>query len=595
MHRFIRAITIIALLAAPLAGCVSPGAELTEPASVAGVDAAGFAPRVFAEGFSFGYFDVAVDPTLSLHAETFLPLVDEALTPEAPETFPTILVMSPYFGSGQAGSAPGHAVYGFLVNELVPRGYAVVLADTAGTGGSSGCWDFMGPNEVRGVAAMIDAIAQMPWSDGKVGMIGKSYDGMTQIMATATNPEALKTIVPVAPLTHAYAGLYMNGIHYGGGWHATTTSYHQISATPPVDAIERMPGYAVRTIETPTCIGQNTALGNDPSGAYNSYFVERDFRPMASEVAPSVLYMQGFLDPAVKPDNMFPWFNDVPGVKKAWIGHWEHDYPNAQLAGRTDMYATIQRWFDSQLKGIDNGILDEPVFDVQDSQGRWRHEATWPPADGTSLGLYLGGERTLTRDAGESTAALPFGGPEAYAALASGEGAGSLRFPADASLSGPLHIAGVPSVALKVSSDRPGGYVVVKLIEETDAGDRLVSQGAMSLLVAGDLASPSPATPGQAIDVAFDLYPTDYAVRDASRLVVELSTVDAAMWFDPDPFLSTLTVSVGQSDAPHLTLPLVERGEDATFLVACGSRIADFEPACFDETREDALPSEASA
>ena len=582
----------LVLVAPVFAGCLGATSDVLDTSAapaMAGVDADGFAPRVFTDGFVFGTLDAIVDPTLTVHADLYLPLADKPLDASAAvaaDKFPTVLVMSPYFGAGQGGDAPGHPVYGYLVDHLVPRGYAVVLADVAGTGGSSGCWDFMGPQEVRSVAAMIDHIAAQPWSDGNVGMIGKSYDAMTQIMATVANPAALKTIVPVAPLTHAYAGLYQNGVHYGGGWHATTTSYHLISATPPAGAEERYPGYATRTVLTPPCLAQNTALGNDPSGSYNLYFQERDFRPLASSVAPSVFFMQGFLDPAVKPDNMFPWFNDVQSPKKAWIGHWNHDYANATWAGREDMFVTMHRWFDHELKGIENGILDEPVFDVQDSLGRWRHESTWPPQDAQTLRLYAGvGKLVSTTD--DPAGGMSFGGPTS---LLEGD---ALRLPVEG-IDGPLHVAGIPRVTLTLASDRPGGYVVAKLIDVgAPNGERLVAQGAFNLQFTEGLGAPRPLVPGQDVTATFDLYPTDYALAAATDLVLQLQTVDDALWYDPDPTGATLTLRVG-GESSYLEIPTVQREEASFFLTACGTRIKDAVPECYQDGRVDLVP-EASA
>lgn len=582
-------LALLALALAPLAGCISPTvdtlrANLATP--VAGVDADGFAPVLF-EGFEAGVLDVPVSATLSVHAETYVPV---GLVPGAPEpaptSFPTILVMSPYFGDGQDGQVPGHPVYRWLVEDVLPRGYAVVLADTAGTGGSSGCWDFMGAHEQAAAVAMVEGIARQPWSDGRIGMIGKSYDGITQILAASGAAEHLVTIVPVAPLTHAYAGLYQNGVHYGGGWHLTTTFYHQISLTPPGAAQERYPGYASHVVQTPTCVGQNTAQGNDPSGAYNAYYEARDMRPKAKDVKASVFFLQGFLDAAVKPDNMFPWFTDVPGLKKAWVGHWEHDYPNATWGGRTDMYVQLHRWFDHTLKGVQNGIDSEPAVDVQDSLGRWRREAAWPPADAANLTLHATPEGALA-DAPAGEGSLSFGGATSLQGLLAGAPAGALRLSTEP-LAAPLHVAGIPTLAVGVSSDRPGGHLVAKLYDVNESGERLVTQGALNLHLAQDGRTAKPFAPGTPLAATISLYPTDYVVEAGHQLVLQLQTVDEAFWFDPDPWGSTLTLALGSPDAPTaLTLPVVERADADVFLVACGARIADQVPSCFDETRKD--------
>ncbi|HEX2021240.1 MAG TPA: CocE/NonD family hydrolase [Candidatus Thermoplasmatota archaeon] len=572
---------VLLLLVALAAGCIAPAAvDTASDPPVAGVDADGFAPAVFGDGFVFQTLDAVVDATLTMHAEVYLPDASKALA-GAPEKVPTILVLSPYFGAGQGGEAPGHPVYKWLVERLVPRGYAVALGDTAGMGGSSGCWDFMGPDEVRGAAALVEAIARQPWSDGSVGMIGKSYDGMTQVMAASRNPEALKTIVPVAPLTHAYAGLFQNGIHYGGGWHLTTTAYHQISLDPPVGAEERYPGYATHAALTPTCAGQNTVLGNDPTGSYNAYFAERDFRPSAKDVKASVFYVEGFLDAAVKPDNLMGWWTDLPGPKKAWLGQWGHDYPNATFAGREDLYVTLHRWFDHELKGIDNGILDEPVVDVQDSLGRWRHESVWPPADATPLVLAPSADGRLGEGAGEGSATI--GGPEATLGVLQEARAGAAEFEGEP-LAAPLHVSGVARVETTVASDRPGGHLVARLFDANGTTLRQIAQGAINLQLAGGLASPQPLTPGAPVQVAFDLYPADYVVEAGHSLVLRLQTNDEAMWYDPDPWAATLTVAL---DKTTVTLPTIERAGSEVFLVACGIRISEQVPSCFEEGRID--------
>ena len=49
-------------------------------------------------------------------------------------------------------------------------------------------------------AALIDWIAKQPWSDGRVGMFGGSYEGFTQWAAAKHMPKALKTIIPAVPV-----------------------------------------------------------------------------------------------------------------------------------------------------------------------------------------------------------------------------------------------------------------------------------------------------------------------------------------------------------------------------------------------------------
>ena len=584
-----------ALLAtlALLAGCVTtPTAELADaPSPVEGVDAEGFAPELFGD-VEFLELDLAVEDGLRLHADVYLPSAPLVET-EAPANFPTILLLSPYWGGGTNGNAElGYMPYDFLVKRLLPRGYAVVYGDLAGNGGSSGCWDFMGPVERKSAVAMVEAIAAQEWSDGKVGMMGLSYDGMTQIMAASDAAPHLVTVVPAAPLTEAYKGLIQNGVHYGGGWHATIGIYESSSLAGPAHPFslltsppnpERVPGWIETVRDSPQCLAENHS-GAQPTNAYTDYFEARDFRPLGADVKASVFYIQGFMDAAVKPDNFGAWFDAVPTQKKAWLGHWPHQYPIAENAGRDDLYLTLHRWFDFTLKGIQNGIDKEPVIDVQDSQAGWRHEDAWPPADAKPLTLQLGADGTLV-ESGAEAGSIAIGGAEGVLGRALMDGRGTTYFETEGFAEG-LRIAGTPWINLTLASDRPTGQVIARLWD----GERLVSQGAYNLLYAGGLASPEPLSPGAPVTVSFGLYPTDWVVTPGSTLLLTLETQDVRGWYDPDASAATLTLEAGESAV--LTLPTIERAAEAVFLTSCGERWEDVVDGCWldleDKGVEDA-------
>ncbi|HET6403449.1 MAG TPA: CocE/NonD family hydrolase [Candidatus Thermoplasmatota archaeon] len=550
-----------------LAGCITTPAGQLDPAArlLPGLDAEGFAPALFS-GFEFLELDLAVEDGLRLHADVYLPVDPLAgAGADVPTTFPTVLVLSPYWGGGTGGRGEiGYMPYDFLVQRLLPRGYAVVFGDLAGNGGSSGCWDFMGPVERKSAVAMVEAIAAQDWSDGKIGMMGLSYDGMTQIMAASDAAPHLVTVVPAAPLTHAYAGLIQNGVHYAGGWHATVGFYESASLLGPgPTSTARHPGWIETVRDSPRCMADNH-LGYTPLHAYNDYFQARDYRPLGANVKASVFYIQGWMDQAVKPDNFGEWFDAVPTMKKAWLGHWYHEYPTAENAGRDDMYLTLHRWFDFTLKGIPNGIDKEPVYDVQDSQGRWRRADAWPPADATPLTLQLGADGTLVQS-GAKPGRLTFGGAENLQGFVLGDGRGTLAFETDALADG-LHIVGRPVLNLTLSSDRPAGTIIARLWD----GDRLVSQGAYNLLYAAGLESPQPLTPGAPVTLGFEMYPTDWALTPGSALKLTLETQDRRLWYDPDATGAALTLDA--SETALLTLTTVQVAPESIFLTSCGEQ-----------------------
>ena len=94
----------------------------------------------------------------------------------------------------------------------------------------------------------------------------------------------------------------------------------------------------------------------------------------------------------------------LPGPKKGLIGPWAHAYPHvAQPGPQIGFLQEALRWWDHWLKGIDTGIMDEPVLRawMQESvrpattyaerPGRWIAEAAWPPRDRQPMLLHLRG------------------------------------------------------------------------------------------------------------------------------------------------------------------------------------------------------------
>jgi ABC-type lipoprotein export system ATPase subunit len=102
----------------------------------------------------------------------------------------------------------------------VPRGYAVVHAESPGSGHSDGCTTSGAPNETQGAVAVIDwlngrakgyttrdgmdEIAPASWHNGKTAMMGTSYNGTIPIAAATTGVEGLAAIVPVAAISDWY-------------------------------------------------------------------------------------------------------------------------------------------------------------------------------------------------------------------------------------------------------------------------------------------------------------------------------------------------------------------------------------------------------
>jgi putative CocE/NonD family hydrolase len=125
---------------------------------------------------------------------------------------PVILVVSPYLGleepvTGEPGPSSRFSDF-FEGAKVFERGYSVVMVSTRGTGGSSGCLDILGPGEQTDVVTAVKWAAAQPWSTGKVGMYGKSYDANTGVVGAALRPQGLAAVVAQQIVPDRYRGSY---------------------------------------------------------------------------------------------------------------------------------------------------------------------------------------------------------------------------------------------------------------------------------------------------------------------------------------------------------------------------------------------------
>ena len=132
--------------------------------------------------------------------------------------FPVIVTETPYGKDfGQRGAPINPALAGgtgFGYSEyLIKRGYIQVLVDVRGTGGSGGKWEFNEPIEARDSKTVIYWAAKLPHSTGKVGMVGLSYLGITQLLAAAEvgKNSPLKAIMPMASPNNIYREAITSG------------------------------------------------------------------------------------------------------------------------------------------------------------------------------------------------------------------------------------------------------------------------------------------------------------------------------------------------------------------------------------------------
>ncbi|MFM5931442.1 MAG: CocE/NonD family hydrolase [Novosphingobium sp.] len=92
------------------------------------------------------------------------------------------------------------------------QGYAVAIAEMRGSGASFGNRELdRGPQIARDGKDLVDWIAAQSWSDGKLGMIGASYQGFAQYAVASQKPAALKAIFPEIAGFDDYTSMFHPG------------------------------------------------------------------------------------------------------------------------------------------------------------------------------------------------------------------------------------------------------------------------------------------------------------------------------------------------------------------------------------------------
>jgi putative CocE/NonD family hydrolase len=340
--------------------------------------------------------------------------------PDLEEPLPVLLQRTPYNKDGS------DVDFCMLSAE---RGYAVVVQDTRG------CWASEGEHypfrdEFEDGYDTVEWAASQPWAGGKVGMWGSSYVGYTQWAAAVTQPPSLAAIFPSVTFADQYADLWYPGgalalgvlTSWSLGFRASMAIQRmdvsdeervawQEELADALDGLSK--GTTCRTLPLSAMpllsrqeIGQvrQAYLDIIAHAEYEDHWRKTNMRPLLDQIAVPAYHLGGWYDifvggtltnyvdmcrstrtGASQKLIMGPWLH---GPLSGWVG--EVDFG----VRASDMYVLhneiMWRWFDRWLKGIDNGIMDEPpvcIFVM--GRNRWRDEQEWPLARTVYTPWYL--------------------------------------------------------------------------------------------------------------------------------------------------------------------------------------------------------------
>lgn len=371
---------------------------------------------------------------------------------------------------------------------LARHGYACVRVDMRGSGDSEGLMsDMYTRAELDDAVDLIHWIANQPWCNGSVGMMGTSWGGTASLQAAARRPHPLKAIIAVCATNDRFD----DDIHHAGGclltdsieWGATLPA---ILASPPDPETV---GAAWRSMWRARLEGLSFPLEDwIRHETRDGYWRRGSVNETPDAITCPVLAIGGWMDRYS--NTVMNLLADIGDNCWGIIGPWGHHYPDMASPGPAIGFPQeARRWWDRWLKGVDNGIEEMPRLRVwlRDyvepsdrmglSAGTWISEQDWPSrrVHETELCLTSGRLQSQPGDMNESATVpsapgvSPAAGDTGYFGRDGGlpldqrgEDAGSLVFDSQP-LDHPLTLIGAARLTVWVSTDRPVATLVGRL------------------------------------------------------------------------------------------------------------------------------------
>jgi len=458
---------------------------------------------------------------------------------------------------------------------LAAHGYAGVRVDIRGCGESTGLlFDEYAKQEQDDGMEVIAWLAAQPWCNGAVGMMGISWGGFNGLQIAARRPPALKAVVTICSTDDRYA----DDVHYMGGtlltagldWAFFFFSSMCLPPDPMLVGDSWRPMWLDRLQNIPLFF--DLWLQHQRRDAYWRYgSVCEDYEAIQCPVYAVGGWTDGY-------KNAIPRLLERLKVpRKGLIGPWAHAYPHFALPGpQIGFLQEMLRWWDYWLKGVDTGVMDEPMLRAWMTEsvkpaphhetlpGRWVAESSWPSPRIRPRRLFLTdaglreasaslrtrelcSPQTVGKCAGEW---VPFGRGHDQASDQQEDDMRSLVFET-LPLDTPIEILGAPVVTLDVASDRPIANLIVRLCDLHPTGESLrVSYGVLNLTHRDGHENPAMLEVGERYRVRIQLNDAGSVFPAGHQVRLVLSTAYWPMIW-PSPEKATLLIFSGTLDLPQ--------------------------------------------
>ncbi|MDP6869600.1 MAG: CocE/NonD family hydrolase [Candidatus Poseidoniaceae archaeon] len=489
-----------------------------------------------------------------MHVALWLPNVPEGTK------IPVIMTIHPYYdfgGEGMPGvgddsspnTVPDGGVGKWIYDNFISHGYALAQASTFGTGKSTHCQDVKGLGEQTGIQAVVSWLGEQNWSNGNVGLMGKSYAGTTNWEAAQQPSPYLKTIVPISGSIGVQEMFYRNGssefraLGYDAAYQAATSDLTS-------DELRICSDDLVGPLNP-----WSTHLWAHYGGAeWNDYWDERRHLPDVLEnYRGSVYLVWGMQDWNVDPYHAFPTYQlmrDRGIPARGIMGQWAHNYPDqpdrhGELTSgkgaeaypemsRMDWAVELYGWFEYWLK--DNGPEPQSYVQMQRNDGRWHVETTWPPSD------MVWEDITLDQSTADNNVVTS--NSETRITIAASE---SDRF-----------ISGLPTLHLSVMTRCDGGQIFATMFDKTE--NLRIGHATMDVRYRDGGYDAKTVIPFATYLMQMEFNPIDAIIPAGNE--IEIVLTESGEDYLPSA-CAAMGMQVNIDSTSTLSLPLIERSDDA--------------------------------
>jgi putative CocE/NonD family hydrolase len=474
---------------------------------------------------------------------------------------------------------------------LAGHGYACVRVDMRGSGDSDGIlYDEYLAQEQDDALEALAWLAGQPWCTGDIGMHGISWGGFNSLQVAARRPPQLKAILAIG----ASDDRYNDDVHYMGGclltsqmlpW-ATIMLVHNAAPPDPRWVGQRWREMWLERLEQTTPFIERW-LSHQRKDAY---WRHGSVGEAYGEIEIPVYIIGGWADSY---NNAIPrLLAGLSGPRKGLIGPWVHTFP--EMGPPEPAIGFLQesvRWWDHWLKGIDTGIMAEPMLRawMQESRppaifyperpGRWVADPTWPSPYISKRSYFLNsnGIAHWLGDAPAAEASLTFAGRQSHGLEGGewgayglpGEFAGDQRAADGESLTfttpplaEAMDILGNPEVTVTLAADQSQALIAVRLCDVAPNGvSALITWGLLNLTHRDSHEQPTPLVPGQRYTVTVRLNMTGYRLPAGHcwRLAISPTYLRHA-WPSPRPV--HLRFFTGAASQLHLPMRTPQASDD---------------------------------